>query len=139
VNLILNWKVYQIGYPKIQNNEPAASYTTFFISLFVLMMMEYQLMLSSALYGTYNKYDSGQTIDYKGKTKFDKVKFVLGYNSTGVIKVFSYDIVLRVIKPVLIVLAYTVDLLTRHKYKALDKMVYFIDTCLIQNFVGIDE
>jgi hypothetical protein len=103
------------------------------------MMMEYQLMLSSALYGTYNKYDFGQTIDYKGKKIFEKVKFVLGYNSTGVIKVFSYDIVLRVIKPVLIVLAYTVDLLTRHKYKALDKMVYFIDTCLIQNFVGIDE
>jgi hypothetical protein len=69
-------------------------------------------MLSTTLFQAYIKHESGQTINFGRKTLFQKSFFILTFNFTGVIKMFSFEFFLKVVKPLLILSAFMIQVLS---------------------------
>ena len=133
--------MYGIGYGKILEGQyaDARSYTAFFVCLFVLIMTKYYLMLSTTLFDKYFKCDYGYSINFEVKTKVEKILFVLGFNSTGVIRNFLFDLFCSVIKPLLLELpAYLLQVISCGKIMALEKMEKWIKVYFIEGLFGFD-
>jgi hypothetical protein len=72
-------------------------------------------------------------------TMIQKIKFVANYNFIGVLRVFSFEVFMGFVKPILLESpAYMLQIMTSHRIKYLDKMKNYIESRIIKDFFGFD-
>ena len=109
-------------------------------------MVQFFIMLSSSLFEIYQKSNFGQTINFKEKTWFEKFKFILSFNVSGVIRAFMFEVFTSLIKPFLMELpAYLIQvsilIITcgRCKLNTLERVKSWIEINISEGIFGFDK